>query len=337
MSVQPASRTEIASYILAGVALFVVMQFKLLSGLLAGLLVYELIHSVTPYLKIAGTTLQMRKIIMLGLVITVVAALVAAAVLGLGTVLSHGSTSIYALMQKMADLLENSRQHIPAGLQEYLPSDAADIERLASGWLRDHSSTVRTAGESFGRTLAHVLIGIVVGSLVAFSHVTSTRENRPLAEALKARAEALGNVFRRIAYAQVRISALNSLLTAIYLLVVLPLFGVHLPLAKTMIVVTFVVGLMPIVGNLITNTIIVVISLNASLGVAVGSLVFLVLIHKLEYFVNAQIVGAQIRARAWEILIAMLVMEAIFGIPGVIAAPIYYAYLKDELAKRSLV
>jgi len=28
----------------------------------------------------------------------------------------------------------------------------------------------------------------------------------------------------------------------------------------------------------------------------------------------------------------MLVMEAAFGITGLIAAPIYYAYLKDELA-----
>ena len=60
-------------------------------------------------------------------------------------------------------------------------------------------------------------------------------------------------------------------------------------------------------------------------------------IHKLEYFVNARIVGTQIRARAWELLLAMLVMEAAFGIPGLIAAPIYYAYLKDELASRGLL
>jgi hypothetical protein len=33
----------------------------------------------------------------------------------------------------------------------------------------------------------------------------------------------------------------------------------------------------------------------------------------------------------------MLVMEAAFGVPGVISAPIYYAYLKDELAARRLI
>ena len=47
--------------------------------------------------------------------------------------------------------------------------------------------------------------------------------------------------------------------------------------------------------------------------------------------------GGQIQARAWELLLAMLVMEAIFGIPGVVAAPIYYAYLKNELSAQNLI
>jgi predicted PurR-regulated permease PerM len=33
----------------------------------------------------------------------------------------------------------------------------------------------------------------------------------------------------------------------------------------------------------------------------------------------------------------MLVMEAIFGIVGVVAAPIYYAYLKNELKAQNLI
>jgi predicted PurR-regulated permease PerM len=126
-------------------------------------------------------------------------------------------------------------------------------------------------------------------------------------------------------------------LTTIYLTIVLPLSGVHLPLTKTMIAITFVAGLLPVVGNLISNTVIVIVSLSHSLYVALGSLAFLVIIHKLEYFVNARIVGTQIRARAWELLVAMLTMEAAFGIPGLVAAPIYYAYLKDELKGRGLI
>jgi predicted PurR-regulated permease PerM len=42
-------------------------------------------------------------------------------------------------------------------------------------------------------------------------------------------------------------------------------------------------------------------------------------------------VGGQIKASAWELLCAMLVFEAAFGLQGLIAAPIYYAYFKAEL------
>jgi hypothetical protein len=87
------------------------------------------------------------------------------------------------------------------------------------------------------------------------------------------------------------------------------------------------------------NTIIVSLSLSLSISIyaAIGSLVFLIAIHKLQYFLNARIIGGEINARAWEILVAMMVMDALFGIPGLIAAPIYYAYLKDELSARKLV
>jgi predicted PurR-regulated permease PerM len=104
-----------------------------------------------------------------------------------------------------------------------------------------------------------------------------------------------------------------------------------------MIAITFVVGLIPVAGNLISNTVIVIVSLSHSLSVAIGSLAYLVVIHKLEYFLNARIVGSQIRAQAWELLITMLLMEAIFGIAGIVAAPIYYAYIKSELREQNLV
>jgi predicted PurR-regulated permease PerM len=117
----------------------------------------------------------------------------------------------------------------------------------------------------------------------------------------------------------------------------LPLLGIHLPLVKTLIAITFVLGLIPVAGNLISNSIIVIVSLSQSLTVALGSLLYLVVIHKFEYFLNARIVGDQIRARAWELLIVMLMMEAAFGIAGVVAAPIYYAYIKSELRAKNLV
>ena len=164
-----------------------------------------------------------------------------------------------------------------------------------------------------------------------------TGPKNALATALGERCRRFSEAFRRIVFAQIRISAINTLFTAIYLLVVLPLLGIHLPFAKTMVILTFVTGLLPVVGNLISNTVIVIVSLAHSPHTALLSLVFLIVVHKLEYFLNARIVGARISAHAWELLLAMLAMEAAFGLPGIVAAPIYYAYLKQELIDAELV
>ena len=331
------ARCELASWCLAGAALLIVLKLHLLAALLAGLLAHELIHGAAHGLQITGTSLRVRKFIVLLLMMAVIALLATGAGIGVAALTARGPDSLIALLQIMADLIETARTRLPEWVQAYVPSTAEELQSATSGWLRDHAGELKTAGENVGRGLIHVVVGILIGSLMAFTPLTAATEAPPLVRALRARAVILSHSFRRFAFAQVRISALNTTLTAIYLAVVLPLCGVHLPLVKTVIAVTFFVGLLPLVGNLITNTVIVVVSLSASLGAAVGSLIFLVTIHKLEYLVNARIIGTEIRARTWELLLAMLVMESVFGLPGLVAAPIYYSYLKDELTAKGLV
>jgi predicted PurR-regulated permease PerM len=176
---------------------------------------------------------------------------------------------------------------------------------------------------------------MVMGALVSLERA-KTRQ-RPLSAALAASARRLGHAFKRVVFAQFSISSINTLVTTLYLGLILPAYGIELPFVKTMIVITFVAGLLPIVGNLISNSVVFIVSLSHSLGTAFASLAYLMVMHKLEYFLNARIIGGRIRAQAWEILIAMVFMEAAFGIAGLIAAPIYYAYLKDELNARGLV
>jgi predicted PurR-regulated permease PerM len=173
--------------------------------------------------------------------------------------------------------------------------------------------------------------------MVALHEALPTATNRPLVQELVGRITRLSDAFRRVVFAQVQISLINTVFTGIYLALVLPSFGVNLPFKKTLIAVTFITGLLPVVGNLISNVVIVVVSLSHSFSVAAGSLLFLIVIHKLEYFLNARIVGRRAECRAWELLLAMVAMEAAFGISGVIAAPIYYVYVKSELGDRGLV
>ena len=335
---QPPERSyDIAAWLLIGGALLLVLHLHLLPALLAGLLVYELVHLLAPRLKTVRIRQEQGKLAAVAILALGIVLLLTLAVVGILAFFHSEAGSLPTLLQKMADILESWRTVLPAWMVARLPEDVEALRKTAVAWLRAHAGVLPHAGAAAGRTLAHILIGLGIGALVALYDVQPSEALGPLAQALQERASRLGEAFRRVVFAQVRISAVNTILTALYLVVALPLVGMHLPLTKTMIAVTFVVGLLPVVGNLISNTIIVILSLSVSPSVAVASLVFLVVIHKLEYFLNAHLVGTQVHAHAWELLLAMVVMEAAFGIPGLIAAPIYYAYLKDELVSRKLV
>ena len=208
---------------------------------------------------------------------------------------------------------------------------------MVTEWLRNNASSLQFLGKEAGRYVAHIIIAMIVGGMLALREAMTEDYYKPFAKAMVQRARLFGRAFRNIVFAQVRISAVNTVFTGIYLAIILPLAGVELPFVKTMIMITFIVGLLPVVGNLISNSIIVIVSMSHSFAVALGSLLFLVIIHKFEYFLNARIVGGQIRANAWELLIAMVLMEAAFGIAGIVAAPIYYAYIKSELRVRELI
>lgn len=319
------------------IGLLAAVKLHLLPALLAGLLVYELVHLLAPRLRLWRLSHDTSKVMAVAVLSTIVVLILTLLIAGLLTVLRREAGSPEALLKQFIDIVESARVSLPKWAVASLPANPEDLRNLVVKWLRDHLQDLQHIGTVAGRALVHILIGMIIGAMVALHEVRPRDAQKPLARAMTERVDRLGNAFRRIVFAQIRISALNTTLTGLYLGVVLPLFGVHLPLVKTMIAVTFVVGLLPVIGNLISNTVIVVVSLGTSFQVAAASLAFLVIIHKLEYFVNAKIVGTQIRARAWEILVAMLTMEAAFGIAGVVAAPIYYAYIKDELTSRGQI
>ncbi|HEY9097918.1 MAG TPA: hypothetical protein VIN38_03510 [Thiobacillus sp.] len=336
-SILPASRYEIAAWLMMAAGLFLTLTLHLLPALLAGLLVVQLVHLLAPRFVIGRLDHNWAKVLVVSLITLIVLGALGGFAAGVILYL-RSEGGLAGLLTKMAEVIENSRQLLPLWAAEWLPQgDKTGIRAVLVEWLRTHALDIRKLSGDAGRVLAHFIIGLIVGSFIALRRARPHQTLAPLAQAMCERVHRLGEGFRRVVFAQVRISALNALLTGIYLLLVLPGFGVQLPFTKTMIVVTFVVGLLPVLGNLISNTVIVVISLSHSLAIAASSLAFLVVIHKLEYFVNARIIGGQIKARAWELLIAMVVMEAIFGVQGVIAAPIIYAYVKKELFDRELI
>ena len=318
------------------VGLFLCLQLGLIGALLGGLLVHELVHALAPRIAFMGDASRVR-IMSVGLIATLVIGALVALGFGASTLLRSEGASPAALMARMADIVQSSRASLPRWISNYLPPDADSLSAIIVDWLRRHAADLQHAGSVMGIGLVHILIGMIIGGIICFREAKGGGEKSVLLRENGERVRTLAGAFHNVVFAQVKISAVNTVLTSIYLVGILPMLGVQLPLAKTLIAVTFLCGLLPVIGNLISNTVIVVVSLSVSFLVAIGSLAFLVIIHKLEYFLNARIVGGEIKASAWEILCAMVVFEAAFGLQGLVAAPIFYAYGKSELRQLGLI
>lgn len=336
----PPTREEYAAWaIVGGVVIFVMMQHWV-SGFLVGLTLYMILDKVSALFERRMARGAVRPVSLL-----VVAFLTAAVVTGAfaltAMILRRGAGNVSDMMEQMADILGSVRIWLGGLGRQFIPevmTDAEDLKATIALWLKTHAVTVRAGGLWLGIGVLHVIMGALLAILVFFRHVTRHDEVRgPLAEQLVAKVDRFAHAFSRIAWAQVKISAVNTTLTGLYLLVALPLFGIRVPFATTLVLITFVCGLIPVLGNLISNTVITILSMGVSIGVAVASLTFLVLIHKLEYLINSKIVGGETDSQAWEILLAIIVGEAAFGLGGVVVAPIAYAFIKRELRDHGLV
>jgi len=340
LSPAPPSYEEIAAWLLMSIFIAYVMVWHLVPGLVAGLALYLILDRVSrsfakrmPHTTARPLALALVTLIAGGAVVGVIALSV--------TFLRRHANNIPAMMTKMAEILQHTRAWLGGYGHELIPEVMTDAETLKLGivaWLKEHAAALQLAGSTFSMGLVHVLMGALLAVLVFFRHVTKHQRDRGrLAEQLTEKVERFADEFARIATAQIKISLVNTSLTAVYLLIVLPMFGSRIPFGTTIVFVTFLCGLIPVLGNLISNTMIVILSLGVSVGTAVASLVFLILIHKLEYLINSRIVGSETDSQAWEILLAILLGETAFGVSGVVMAPIVYAFLKRELRERGLV
>jgi len=333
-----------ASYVLMACALLLVMWQGLLPGLLCACLGFLLTRWLAPRLAwppgravvqrpgggaTAGQAIAAAVVMLAPLSLIVLAA-------------SHSRSYIVEAPQQYRELLDflartvlELRLKLPPDIASHLPEGAVEIQRTIAGYLGAKAGALAMAGRAWLSGLLHAYVGLLIGALAAVRTLGGTRG--PLAQALATRITFFGEAFRQIVAAQFWIAAFNTLLTAIFLLGVLPLWGMQLPYTPALITLTFLAGLVPIVGNLLCNAVITIVGLSVSPAAAIACLVFLILIHKAEYVINAKVVGQRTHMGVWELLAVMFVAEAVFGPAGLVAAPLFYAYLKKELQAAQLV
>lgn len=333
---------EISSYIIAGLFLLGCFNLHLVSTLVAGLSVYLLVtyfyHLIEP--KVKSNLASSLTLLCLSILVML---LIGGLFFGIYSAIKVGNANIKNMGQDTFNILQQIRNYLPDSVVNYIPDDILILKEKLTDVLKVNSPHIFEVTGTSLKVVAHVLIGLFLGAIIAFASLKPEAEKekeenkKPLHLALEKRIKVFTEVFRKVMSAQVKISLINTILTATYLLIILPLCGVHLPYGKTLVLVTFVVGLIPVLGNLISNTLIFLISLTVSFKIAISSIIFLIVVHKMEYYINAKIVGSKIKTNIWELLLAMVIMETLFGIVGVALAPVIYGYIKEELKLKELI
>ena len=189
----------------------------------------------------------------------------------------------------------------------------------------------------YARESAFLLLYVIIGNVVALSLFINARlgvEDDPHTArdslyALTAREIALRFItfyrsFTIVMGAQIIISLINTVLTSTFLIVA------GFPFVTVLTACTFMLGLLPIIGNILSNTLICGVAFTISPKMAFIALLFLITIHKLEYFLNSKIIGDRIKNPMWLTLLGLLLGEKLMGIPGMILAPIVLHYVKVE-------
>lgn len=329
---QPIPRAEVYHFrgvAVCGVALLLVLHLHLMPALFAGIGGFVLYRSLRERVR---AHLEWRKSPWITYL------LLAAALGGIGLalfeafelLLSASSGGLARLLQLLADTLDQIRTTAPDWIATRLPDSAAALQAGVSGWLRNHAAQVQQWGRDALRVLLYLLLGLAIG-ILAGAAPSPTTSGTPLVQLAQNRLLQLALAFRDIVAAQLRIALVNALVTGLYLLVLLPLLGYRVPMASTLVAFTFFASLLPIIGNLLSNTAIVLAALTVSVWLGAASLAFLVVVHKLEYFLNAHFVGSRTQIPTYALLASMLVLEAGFGAAGLVAAPVYCAWLTREL------
>jgi predicted PurR-regulated permease PerM len=326
---------KLSSFIAISALIIMVLFLHMAPTLLIGMLIYLLAKRLGDKLSLMVPEKPARLLAALLMTAIIIGGLTSAGLFLSKTI--GNEQNLAGLAAKLGESVNDIKSELPPTLLSYLPESMLSLNSSVSDIIKEHTRELGVAGKESLHTFAHILIAVVGALLLSIHSFGALAKSQPFAKAMRERIQLFGKAFENIVFAQIKISAINTLLTSIFLLIVLPLFGVNLPYNKTLVTVTFLAGLLPVIGNLISNTIITVISIGVSLKVAIAALVFLVGIHKLEYFINAKIVGTKINAAAWELLLALLVMESLFGITGLLIAPILYAYLKSELLQAKLI
>ncbi len=254
--------------------------------------------------------------------------------------LFYFSKKAYKTLPEIADTTIPAVVNFAEKQQIELPfTDYASLKTVALSEVKDKVANVGRYARAAVLQFAMLIIGLVVAVSLFVSAKWEVDDDPDVVKGslystvvreLGVRFQTFYSSFAKVIGAQIAISSINTVLTAIFLI----WNGYHY--VMVIIVLTFLCGLLPIIGNIMSNTLIVGVGFTVSPKVALFALIFLVVIHKLEYFLNSKIIGDRIKNPMWLTLVGLVIGEKLMGIPGMILAPVVLHYIKVETSRNKV-
>lgn len=309
------------------------VSFLMIAGLL---LLAPALHLTTPLLTILLSSFALRKFDVWGVRWVSVSVFVCA------VCLISFSFAVFA---------RNAARALPRVAEESIPKviqlaneqnidlpfdDVNSLETLAKKELSERLGELTNFAKFATKELVVVILGLVIAVSIFLNPTLDidpsmhpVRNNLYTAYCMEF-AKRFRNFYQSFATvmgAQIIISTINTAFTAIFI------FSVSMKHPLVLVGVTFLCGMLPIIGNILSNCVIVAVGFTMSPMMAMAALAFLVLLHKFEYFLNSKIIGDRIRNPVWLTMIGLIVGEKMMGIPGMILAPVILYYIKLELGQ----
>lgn len=213
------------------------------------------------------------------------------------------------LPQRIATLREHPWY---AALQEHLP-DSDDLAKSAEHYAQD----VAKSAAAIGRVFLSALIGLIL-AIVYFldeERIRAFRDKlspRTLFGTLVRWGEHLAESVSLTVQVQLVVAGCNAVLT----LPVLLLLGVpHVPALMLLI---FVSGLIPVVGNLISGAVLVLLAFQVKGWFGVGLFVGLTFVlHKIEsYYLNPRLTARHVALPGFVLILSLIAWEHLLGFAG---------------------
>src|SRR5258707_2958299 len=158
---EPSITPTVVSWILAGIGMILALHLDLLSALLPGLLVYQLVRLLAPRIqkRLTGRTARLIALVALA---TVTMGILILLILGTVAFFQSATGNLQTLFEQMQRIITDARAKLPLWIVDNLPGNVDDLNSLATVWLAEHSQELHlTATECMNWFVILLLVMLI--------------------------------------------------------------------------------------------------------------------------------------------------------------------------------